>query len=199
MSKRHFVNVLLFVCMCSLKPSKQGTSSVISGCVTSGRVVLEDKVWRWESYVKKSSLIRQVFQLADYRPSSGCVSLLSHSLNKKLTTSIWIWEVLLTVTSLAILSLPLQEGNNTISIAFQSAITYALDKWKAHKAYDVPPDCPPDVQHGICHPNFIRKEQSSFAWDWGPGFASQGIWWVGSDPIFTGSCFFMGISGFFLV
>ncbi|XP_071805929.1 beta-mannosidase-like isoform X2 [Asterias amurensis] len=70
----------------------------------------------------------------------------------------------------------LKEGNNTISIAFQSAITYALDKWKAHKAYDVPPDCPPDVQHGICHPNFIRKEQSSFAWDWGPGFASQGIW-----------------------
>merc|ERR1712096_50372 len=26
------------------------------------------------------------------------------------------------------------------------------------------------------HVNMIRKEQSSFSWDWGPAFATQGIW-----------------------
>ncbi|XP_022090412.1 beta-mannosidase-like [Acanthaster planci] len=70
----------------------------------------------------------------------------------------------------------LKEGTNTISVAFSSAVKYAQSQWKAHTAYDVPPDCPPDVQHGICHPNFIRKEQSSFGWDWGPAFAPQAIW-----------------------
>ncbi|KAH9422748.1 hypothetical protein DERP_003428 [Dermatophagoides pteronyssinus] len=36
--------------------------------------------------------------------------------------------------------------------------------------------CPPESQHGECHPNFIRKMQSSFSWDWGPAFPTQGIW-----------------------
>ncbi|XP_072031155.1 beta-mannosidase-like [Amphiura filiformis] len=69
----------------------------------------------------------------------------------------------------------LKSGANTITIAFQSAPSYANQKSTSHQ-YQVPPECPPAVQHGICHPNFIRKEQCSFSWDWGPAFAPQGIW-----------------------
>ncbi|WP_407807988.1 glycosyl hydrolase 2 galactose-binding domain-containing protein, partial [Staphylococcus aureus] len=28
----------------------------------------------------------------------------------------------------------------------------------------------------MCHANRIRKMQASFSWDWGPAFASVGIW-----------------------
>lgn len=41
--------------------------------------------------------------------------------------------------------------------------------------YRVPPECPPDVQKGECHVNFLRKEQCSFSWDWGPAFAPTGL------------------------
>ncbi|CAH1246435.1 MANBA [Branchiostoma lanceolatum] len=70
----------------------------------------------------------------------------------------------------------LQSGVNTIQVTFQSAIKYAAEKNRSHVEYMVPPDCPPAVQKGECHPNFIRKEQCSFSWDWGPAFATQGIW-----------------------
>src|SRR5581483_5137963 len=36
--------------------------------------------------------------------------------------------------------------------------------------------CLPSQQKGECHYNFIRKMQSSFSWDWGPAFPTQGIW-----------------------
>lgn len=39
----------------------------------------------------------------------------------------------------------------------------------------VPPKCPPKVQHGECQVNFLRKQQCSFSWDWGPAFAPIGI------------------------
>ncbi|GIY65432.1 beta-mannosidase [Caerostris extrusa] len=42
--------------------------------------------------------------------------------------------------------------------------------------YVIPPTCPPPVQQGECHVNYIRKTQSSFSWDWGPSFPTQGIW-----------------------
>eukprot|EP00057_Strongylocentrotus_purpuratus_P006506 XP_011660980.1 PREDICTED: beta-mannosidase isoform X2 [Strongylocentrotus purpuratus] len=66
-------------------------------------------------------------------------------------------------------------GENVIQVAFLSPITYSATRSREYP-YDVPPDCPPPVQHGFCHPNFIRKEQCSFSWDWGPGFAPIGIW-----------------------
>lgn len=66
-------------------------------------------------------------------------------------------------------------GINNITISFMSAPTYALDQSNEY-SYDVPPDCPTKYQHGICHMNFMRKEQCSFSWDWGPAFAPQGIW-----------------------
>ncbi|KAM6439989.1 beta-mannosidase isoform 1-T1 [Liasis olivaceus] len=68
------------------------------------------------------------------------------------------------------------KGINTIQVHFLSAIWYAAQQSKIHQAYRVPPECPPPVQKGECHVNFIRKEQCSFSWDWGPSFPTQGIW-----------------------
>ncbi|XP_032188919.1 beta-mannosidase isoform X2 [Mustela erminea] len=65
---------------------------------------------------------------------------------------------------------------NSLELRFQSPVLYAAQQSKAHSNYSVPPDCPPPVQKGQCHVNFIRKEQSSFGWDWGPSFPTQGIW-----------------------
>ncbi|XP_037587337.1 beta-mannosidase isoform X2 [Cebus imitator] len=65
---------------------------------------------------------------------------------------------------------------NSIELRFQSAVLYAARQSKAHTRYRVPPDCPPLVQKGECHVNFVRKEQCSFSWDWGPSFPTQGIW-----------------------
>ncbi|KAG2466529.1 beta-mannosidase [Polypterus senegalus] len=65
---------------------------------------------------------------------------------------------------------------NVLEIAFTSAVTYAAAQWNAHTSYPVPPVCSPPVQKGECHVNFIRKEQCSFSWDWGPSFPTQGIW-----------------------
>nr|XP_028599354.1 beta-mannosidase isoform X3 [Podarcis muralis] len=65
---------------------------------------------------------------------------------------------------------------NAIHVNFVSAVWYAAEQSKNHEAYKVPPECPPPVQKGQCHVNFIRKEQCSFSWDWGPSFPTQGIW-----------------------
>ncbi|XP_036046975.1 beta-mannosidase isoform X2 [Onychomys torridus] len=65
---------------------------------------------------------------------------------------------------------------NSLKLKFQSAVHYAELQSKAHTRYSVPPECPPKEQNGECHVNFIRKEQCSFSWDWGPSFPSQGIW-----------------------
>uniref|UniRef100_A0A8D1NIK7 Beta-mannosidase n=1 Tax=Sus scrofa TaxID=9823 RepID=A0A8D1NIK7_PIG len=65
---------------------------------------------------------------------------------------------------------------NFIELHFQSAVLYARNRSEAHTCYEVPPKCPPPVQKGECHVNFIRKEQCSFSWDWGPSFPTQGIW-----------------------
>ncbi|XP_040274156.1 beta-mannosidase isoform X2 [Bufo bufo] len=64
---------------------------------------------------------------------------------------------------------------NSLEIKFQSAVNWAKERSTQH-AYDIPPDCPPKVQNGDCHVNFIRKAQCSFSWDWGPSFPTQGIW-----------------------
>ncbi|XP_074084880.1 beta-mannosidase isoform X2 [Macrotis lagotis] len=65
---------------------------------------------------------------------------------------------------------------NIIELHFHSAVTYAAQQSKSHVVYPIPPECPPPVQKGECHVNFIRKEQCSFSWDWGPSFPTQGIW-----------------------
>lgn len=73
----------------------------------------------------------------------------------------------------------LNRGENKITINIQSPVKYAERKHEDHlssKGYVVPPICPTIVQNGECHPNFIRKMQASFSWDWGPAFPSLGIW-----------------------
>ncbi|KAM4625009.1 beta-mannosidase [Polymixia lowei] len=70
----------------------------------------------------------------------------------------------------------LKDGENELQVSLLSPVLYASERSKAHSAYRVPPDCPPDVQRGECHVNFIRKEQSSFSWDWGPAFPTMGLW-----------------------
>uniref|UniRef100_UPI00398ECDF8 beta-mannosidase isoform X2 n=1 Tax=Pristiophorus japonicus TaxID=55135 RepID=UPI00398ECDF8 len=68
------------------------------------------------------------------------------------------------------------QERNFIEVRFVSAVWYAAQQSAAHSKYPVPPECPPPQQNGECHVNFIRKEQSSFSWDWGPSFPTQGIW-----------------------
>ncbi|XP_077587107.1 beta-mannosidase isoform X2 [Stigmatopora nigra] len=70
----------------------------------------------------------------------------------------------------------LKDEKNVLRVDFLSPILYAAQRRKAHSAYAVPPECPPDVQKGQCHVNFIRKAQSSFSWDWGPSFPGAGLW-----------------------
>lgn len=54
---------------------------------------------------------------------------------------------------------------NTIEIHFISAVTYAANQAAAYFEV-VEPECPATAQHGECHSQFIRKESSSFSWDW---------------------------------
>uniref|UniRef100_A0A671SDL9 Beta-mannosidase n=1 Tax=Sinocyclocheilus anshuiensis TaxID=1608454 RepID=A0A671SDL9_9TELE len=70
----------------------------------------------------------------------------------------------------------LKDEENVLQVWIMSAVTYASQRSHAHTEYRVPPDCPPPVQKGECHVNFIRKAQSSFSWDWGPSFPTLGIW-----------------------
>ncbi|XP_028994914.1 beta-mannosidase isoform X2 [Betta splendens] len=70
----------------------------------------------------------------------------------------------------------LLEKDNVLKVSLMSPVVYAAEQRNAHSAYRVPPECPPDVQKGECHVNFIRKEQCSFSWDWGPSFPTMGLW-----------------------
>lgn len=51
----------------------------------------------------------------------------------------------------------LKDGENELQVRFMSPVLYASQRYEAHSAYRVPPECPPDVQKGQCHVNFIRK------------------------------------------
>ena len=68
---------------------------------------------------------------------------------------------------------------NVLQVYFSSPTKYSSRKSKKYFenfGYNVPPVKSPPVQHGRNHPNFIRKEQCSFSWDWGPSFPTVGIW-----------------------
>lgn len=69
----------------------------------------------------------------------------------------------------------LRADGNILVVSFMSAVIYAAQRDQAHSSYKVPPACPPPVQKGECHVNFIRKAQCSFSWDWGPSFPTQGL------------------------
>eukprot|EP00760_Papus_ankaliazontas_P034647 PhM_4_TR7334/c0_g1_i1/m.46005/K01192/E3.2.1.25, MANBA, manB; beta-mannosidase len=75
----------------------------------------------------------------------------------------------------------LEASDNTITVNFTSAVSYAqaeFERWRpvpGAPGGGVVPNCPLDVQHGFCHFPFVRKEACSFSWDWGPAFATMGI------------------------
>ena len=57
------------------------------------------------------------------------------------------------------------QSTNEIRIDFESPVICALNQAQAYNS-SVPPDCPPGIQYGECHVQFIRKEPCSFSWDW---------------------------------
>ncbi|KAI8816810.1 mannosidase, beta A, lysosomal-like protein [Fimicolochytrium jonesii] len=63
---------------------------------------------------------------------------------------------------------------NTLSVTFASAAKTATTTAKAYP-YQVPDGFDP-TQNGERNRNFVRKEQCSFGWDWGPCFLPCGIW-----------------------
>uniref|UniRef100_A0A182K9X7 beta-mannosidase n=1 Tax=Anopheles christyi TaxID=43041 RepID=A0A182K9X7_9DIPT len=62
-----------------------------------------------------------------------------------------------------------------LRLQFRSPVVEARERAK-DRALPIVPTCPPDVYHGQCHVNLIRKMQASFAWDWGLAAPSMGIW-----------------------
>ena len=67
-----------------------------------------------------------------------------------------------------------QVGTNHLMIEFESPVHYA-ETQANRSAYIVPP-IDRSGENGEKYRNFIRKMQSSFAWDWGPAFPTMGIW-----------------------
>jgi len=70
----------------------------------------------------------------------------------------------------------LRPGNYNLSVRFTSSPMYAA--W-LNRSYDGPegsyPKEPNQYINGLPFRNYLRLEQSSFGWDWGPAFAPQGI------------------------
>lgn len=112
------------------------------------------------------------------------VTLVAHGIDT--VCSVWLNDVLMFNTvnmyvrySADVPSARLREYDNSILVSCESPVLYALRKHKEHlqqSGYPVYPLCPPAVQNGQCHVNFIRKMPCSFSWDWGPSFPSTGIW-----------------------
>ncbi|KAF9954218.1 hypothetical protein BGZ72_004753 [Mortierella alpina] len=67
-------------------------------------------------------------------------------------------------------------GQNTLQIQFEDAVHFAKERAGAYPYYVPDMFNMSAAQHGFPRRNFIRKEQCSFSWDWGPAFAPCGIW-----------------------
>ncbi|CAI4230324.1 unnamed protein product [Auanema sp. JU1783] len=68
---------------------------------------------------------------------------------------------------------------NILEVRFKSPVKTSKnlsDEYKQTYGHAVPPQCPPEIYHGECHINMIRKAQYHFSWDWGPSVATMGIW-----------------------
>ncbi|XP_033016272.1 beta-mannosidase isoform X3 [Lacerta agilis] len=76
---------------------------------------------------------------------------------------------------------------NAIHVNFVSAVWYAAEQSKNHQAYRVPPECPPPVQKGQCHVNFIRKAAALETW-WPRGHGNQTGYNMTTTFIAEGGC-----------
>ncbi|XP_053559473.1 beta-mannosidase isoform X2 [Bombina bombina] len=61
--------------------------------------------------------------------------------------------------------------NNYIEVRFRSAVDWAKER-SLESPYVIPPECPPEVQNGECHGNFIRKNVTIHLW-WPNGYGEQ--------------------------
>jgi beta-mannosidase len=66
-----------------------------------------------------------------------------------------------------------QQGQNTLVIEFQSPTNY-VQKQKQSYPYYLP--AADNLDYESPYRNYIRKEQCSYGWDWGPAFPDIGIW-----------------------
>ncbi|CEM35958.1 unnamed protein product [Vitrella brassicaformis CCMP3155] len=66
----------------------------------------------------------------------------------------------------------LRLGRNELSFRFANAI-HVGEREAARFPYPVPVT---ENLYDLPNRNFVRKAQSDFGWDWGPGFAPMGIW-----------------------
>ena len=71
------------------------------------------------------------------------------------------------------ISSALRKGPNNLTIIISGPVTEAE---KRSKQANQPPNCPPDVQNGQCHVNWLRKPAFSFSWDWGPSLPDSGLY-----------------------
>ena len=72
------------------------------------------------------------------------------------------------------LSVSVITGENRLELYFKNPV-----EWAYRKSMDYPypvPDGFAIEQNGVKNRNFIRKEQCSFSWDWGPCCLPIGIW-----------------------
>ncbi|KAF9906249.1 hypothetical protein EC991_000812 [Linnemannia zychae] len=70
----------------------------------------------------------------------------------------------------------LQTRSNVLRITFDNAVRLSKEKAGAYPYYVPDMFNMSAAQHGFPNRNFVRKEQCSFSWDWGPAFAPCGIW-----------------------
>ncbi|KAK5809879.1 glycoside hydrolase superfamily [Linnemannia elongata] len=70
----------------------------------------------------------------------------------------------------------LVKKSNILRITFDNAVRISKDRADAYPYYVPDMFNMSAAQHGFPNRNFVRKEQCSFSWDWGPAFAPCGIW-----------------------
>jgi beta-mannosidase len=66
----------------------------------------------------------------------------------------------------------LKSRDNLLSVRFESSAVYAENQ---SKLYPYPVPWSPTVDE-TGYRNYIRREQATFGWDWGPTFLPTGIW-----------------------
>ncbi|KAG9067507.1 hypothetical protein KI688_012290 [Linnemannia hyalina] len=74
------------------------------------------------------------------------------------------------------ISKALVRKSNILRITFDNAVRVSKGRAEAYPYYVPDMFNMSAAQHGFPNRNFVRKEQCSFSWDWGPAFAPCGIW-----------------------
>lgn len=140
-----------------------------------------DVALRWISRVPWT--IEATFELPSCASSASDVFLVAEGIDTVATVAVNGLQVGTTdnmfVRYKFALSRAILIDENVLTVTFTPPVEYAKKKFTQYLLQHfqgVPPFCPPSAYKGECHPNFIRKMQASFSWDWGPGFPTVGIW-----------------------